>query len=189
MEHDWRRRVIRIYGPDRHIIEVGEAMQFVIAREEDAPELMNLYRAAVGTEGCTWTEDYPNEEILNMDLKKEAAFLLKNGSGEILAAVSLDDDTEVNALPCWSPELTPSVELARLVVREDHRNEGLARVLLRRTMHELHDRGYRSVHYLVSKANERALRSYAKLEFIRVGESNLYGEHWWCYEKALQELI
>lgn len=94
MEHDWRRRVIRIYGPDRHIIEVGEAMQFAIVRDR-----------------------------------------------------------------------------------------------MRRTVNELHERGYGSVHYPVSKANERALCSYAKLEFTRVGETNLYGEPWWCYEKALQELI
>lgn len=32
IEHDWGQRVIRIYDPDRHIIEIGEAMDFVARR-------------------------------------------------------------------------------------------------------------------------------------------------------------
>lgn len=179
------KNVLNAADPLQQITE----LEFSIAREEDAAELMSLYRRAVGTEGCTWTEDYPNEEILRNDLKKEAVFLLRNDSGGILAAVSMDDDTEVNELPCWSPELTPCIEFARLVVHEDYRNRGLARKLLLRAMEEVCRRGCKGVHYLVSKTNERALRSYAKLEFTCVGESDLYGEHWWCYEKALQELI
>lgn len=31
-EHSWGQRVIRIYDPDGHVIEVGEAMDFVIKR-------------------------------------------------------------------------------------------------------------------------------------------------------------
>lgn len=32
MEHSWGQRVVRIYDPDRHVIEVGEAMDFVAQR-------------------------------------------------------------------------------------------------------------------------------------------------------------
>lgn len=32
MEHDWGQRVIRIYDPDRHMIEIGEAMDYVARR-------------------------------------------------------------------------------------------------------------------------------------------------------------
>ena len=31
MEHEWKQRVVRIYDPDHHIIEIGESMA-VIAR-------------------------------------------------------------------------------------------------------------------------------------------------------------
>ena len=31
-EHDWGQRVIRLYDPDRHIIEVGEEMEYVARR-------------------------------------------------------------------------------------------------------------------------------------------------------------
>lgn len=35
-EHDWGQRVVRIYDPDGHVIEVGEAMDFVAKRFYDA---------------------------------------------------------------------------------------------------------------------------------------------------------
>lgn len=31
-EHDWGKRVIRIYDPDRHVIEIGESMEYVARR-------------------------------------------------------------------------------------------------------------------------------------------------------------
>ena len=31
-EHDWGQRVIRLYDPDRHIIEIGESMEYVARR-------------------------------------------------------------------------------------------------------------------------------------------------------------
>ncbi|WP_418462835.1 glyoxalase [Frisingicoccus sp.] len=31
-EHDWGQRVIRLYDPDRHVIEVGEEMEYVARR-------------------------------------------------------------------------------------------------------------------------------------------------------------
>ena len=32
MEHDWGQRVVRLYDPDDHVIEVGESMNFVARR-------------------------------------------------------------------------------------------------------------------------------------------------------------
>lgn len=32
IEHDWGQRVIRIYDPDRHIIEIGESLQYAAHR-------------------------------------------------------------------------------------------------------------------------------------------------------------
>ncbi|SHJ32963.1 VOC family protein [Parasporobacterium paucivorans] len=32
IEHDWGQRVIRIYDPDKHIIEIGESMEYVARR-------------------------------------------------------------------------------------------------------------------------------------------------------------
>jgi len=32
VEHDWGQRVIRIYDPDDHVIEIGESIEFVARR-------------------------------------------------------------------------------------------------------------------------------------------------------------
>ena len=160
-------------------------MQFLLADKEEKALIFSLYRSVIGSEGCTWSEDYPNEEIMEDDFRRDALFVLKDEQGEIVGAVSIDDDKVVEGFGCWSQALKPGAELARLVVKETHQNRGLARILLQEAMKILRERGYQSVHFLVSKTNERALRSYAKLQFDNKGECDLFGEHWWCYEKEL----
>lgn len=32
MTHSWGQRVIRIYDPDHHVIEIGESMEYVNAK-------------------------------------------------------------------------------------------------------------------------------------------------------------
>jgi catechol 2,3-dioxygenase-like lactoylglutathione lyase family enzyme len=32
IEHDWGQRVIRIYDPDKHVIEIGESLEYVARR-------------------------------------------------------------------------------------------------------------------------------------------------------------
>lgn len=160
-------------------------MDFINATKDDIEEITKLYHAAIGSPGCTWSMDYPNEEITQGDLERNALFCLKNDAGKIIGAVSVDDDKVVEELSCWTDALQPGAELARLVVAKEYQNRGIARQLLIYAMQELVNRGYKSVHFLVSKTNERALRSYAKLDFENCGEADLFGEHWWCYEKAL----
>ena len=38
------------------------------ATEEDRSELMALYRAQVGREYCSWSEEYPSNETIDFDL-------------------------------------------------------------------------------------------------------------------------
>lgn len=160
-------------------------MIFQKATKEDINEISALYRAAIGTDGCTWSSDYPNEEITSGDLERGDLFCIKKEDGEIIGAISVDSDMEVDALTCWSKEWNPAAELSRLVVKESYQNQSVARKLLTCGMEELKNRGYRAVHFLVSPGNERALRSYAKLDFRKCGECDLYDHHWFCYEKEL----
>ncbi|MGN0155338.1 MAG: GNAT family N-acetyltransferase [Lachnospiraceae bacterium] len=160
-------------------------MNFINAAKDDIQEITGLYQAAIGSPGCTWSSEYPNEQITQDDLARNALFCLKSDEGEIIGAISIDNDPAVEELPCWSDTLRPGAELARLVVKENYQNQGIARKILTCAMGELVKRGYKSVHFLVSKTHERALRSYARLDFERRGEADLYGEHFWCYEKEL----
>lgn len=157
-------------------------MVFLKALEEDKCKIMELYYKAIGSQGCTWNETYPSMEHLDGDFSRGDLFCLKTNEGEIVGAISIDDDMEVDKLTCWSKG---GAELSRLVVKETYQNQGIARELLKNGMQILKERGYTYVHFLVSKQHKKALRSYAKLGFDNVGESDLYDGDWWCYEKAI----
>lgn len=157
-------------------------MVFLQAIEVDKEEIVKLYKSAIGSMGCTWSEDYPSYEHAEGDLKRGDLYCLKNEDGEIVGAISIDDDKLVDELSCFTQG---GAELSRLVVRETYQNQGIAGELLRCAMEVLKSRGYAYVHFLVSKKHEKALRAYDKLNFDNVGEADLYEGDWWCYEKKL----
>lgn len=160
-------------------------MNFTQASEKDKSKILALYRSLAGTEFCAWTEDYPGEIDIEGDLSRDGLFCLKDEKGEIAGVISIDQDENVERLTCWSKELQPSAELSRIGVRVENQNQGIARKLLKHAMEELRRRGKRSVHLLVCKTNKKAIRSYEKLNFEVVGECQMFGEDWWCYEKVL----
>lgn len=160
-------------------------LSFQKADQRDKAEILDLYHSLVGTEGCAWTEDYPGEEDIEGDMARDGLFCLKNPEGTIVGVISIDQDEAVESLTCWSEELAPAAELSRLGVRIEYQNQGIAGVLLRHGMEELRRRGKKGMHFLVCKTNEKAIRAYNKLDFCVVGECEMYGEEWWCYEGRL----
>ncbi len=154
------------------------------ASQKDKDEILALYRMQIGREFCPWDEHYPSEETIEDDLSRDALFALKMG-GKIKAVISIDEDELVIELPCWSKELVPAGELARLCVLPEEQNKGLARVILQFGMDELKRRGYKGVHFLVNKYNVKALRSYQVFGCRLVGECHLYDQDYFCYEKEL----
>ena len=110
---------------------------------------------------------------------------MKDEKGEIVASISIDEDEAVKKLTCWRDDLQPGGELARLAVHPDLQNKGIAREMLKHGMRELKKRGYKSVHFLVNKENKKALRSYAAFQFPVVGECEMFGQPFFCYESKL----
>lgn len=51
---------------------------------DDKPYIMALYTEAIGSEGCTWNEDYPSEETMDSDLARGDAYVWKDETGELL---------------------------------------------------------------------------------------------------------
>lgn len=160
-------------------------MEFVRVAKEDKEEVLALYHSLVGTEFCAWTNDYPGKKDIEGDLSRDGLFCLKDDNGKMIGVISIDQDEAVENLPCWREALKPAAELSRLGVKIENQNQGIARKLLQYGMDELRRRGKKSVHFLVCKRNLKAIRSYEKLDFDMVGECELFGEEWWCYEKEL----
>lgn len=189
---------------------MNDNMEFRKAKREEAEEILQLYQSLIGTEYCVWTENYPTEREVEFDLSRNALFCLyeripeadegEQGArlsegqtvgtlpvtrGRLMGVISMDDDPEVEALSCWSEDLTPVAELSRLGVAVEYQNRGIARILLQEAMAELKTQGYKAVHILVAKDNVKALRSYEKLHFSTAGECELFGHSYWCYERKL----
>ncbi len=179
MRTDWTKEEL-----EQKLAPMFPEYRFCIADFSDEEAVMGMYRAMIGTDGCTWNLDYPNPEDFQSDVADERLFCLKDERGELIAVISIDKDPLVDALPVWMKTDAPSGELARLAVRIDYQNQGIARQMILAAMEVLRLRGYKSARYLVSKTHTKALASYAKLAFTCVGESDVYGHEWYCYQKC-----
>ena len=136
-------------------------------------DIFKLYVDARRTKGCTWTEEYPTKEIIKNDILRGDSFVIVN------------ENKLVEEQKCWSKELKPAGELARLVIAEEYRGNGLAGNLIQGAMENLQKRKYKGVHYLVSPNNANALRAYKKMEFNDCGRIFLYDHEWICYERGI----
>ena len=162
----------------------GAEYEIVMASAEDRNEVLSLYKTQLGREYCAWDEDYPSEETIDRDLSRDALFVLK-ANGSIIAALSIEEDEAVDALPCWDKRLVPSGELARLAVLPGEQSQGLGRVLVKFGMDELKRRGFRGIHFLVNRQNRKAIRCYAAFGFRTAGACRMYEQDFLCYEKEL----
>ncbi len=155
-----------------------------LAKESDREQLMKLYKEQLGREFCAWDEDYPSEDTIDFDLSRDALFVMKENN-TIIAAISIEIDEDVDSLECWDRNLFPGGELARVAVTPSMQGKGIARMMMEHGMKALKERGYKSIHFLVNKYNEPAIRSYAKFGFNVVGECYMYDQDFLCYEKEL----
>lgn len=160
-------------------------MIYRYAEIKDLDEIMGLYKEASLNEWCTWDDSYPDTGICKKDIETESLLCLED-NGTIIAAISFDSDDIVDNLELWNKKYRNKArELARLVVKDSYRNQGIAAKMILKAMTVLKNRGYKAVHYLVSPDNLRAVNSYAKLGFTKAGECELYGHRWHAYEKDL----
>lgn len=167
-----------------------EGMDAVVTRlyraeKEDFEEIGMLYDTMRGRQFCTWDEGYPSGELLLADIEKGKLYVVKNSNSVIVAAVSICHDADIDKLPCWMGETEKAISFMRLVVAAPYQNQGIARLVLSLAMNQVKRHGVTSVRFLVGKNNVPALCSYRKLQFDEVGEADLFGEEWLCFEKQL----
>lgn len=155
------------------------------ASGQDQDELMRLYTLQKGRRYCFWTADYPAPENVEDDLAHDALFVMRDQTGRILAAVSIERDEQADRLSCWNASLAPVAEIARLAVHPSFQKRGMARKILAGVMQILKDRGYRGIHLLVNSKNLPAIRTYDWFRFDRAGECDMYNQHFLCMEKDL----
>ncbi|MCI8667944.1 MAG: O-acetyl-ADP-ribose deacetylase [Lachnospiraceae bacterium] len=182
-------KIYRQAVEDSSKYKLSRKLKFGLAQEQDRIEIMNLYGSMIGVKGCTWSREYPNMELLIRDIKNENEFCMRNEADDIIAAIVIDEDEEVRKLPFWNPDYKKTGELARLAVRQDYQNQGIAVKMIQETAGIMWERGYDAIHFLVSRNNPAALASYQKLNLHLAGETNLFGGNWLCYEGLIRDKI
>ena len=155
------------------------------AEEKDRDEILALYRSQIGREFCPWDEHYPGNDEITYDLSRDALYVMRDETGRIIAAISWEEDPQVDELDCWDPKLQPGGELARVAVATDMQNRGIAREMVSFGLELLKSKGYKSLHCVVNRMNEKAIRSYAVFGFNEVGACSMYDQHFLCFEKEL----
>ncbi|MCI7233257.1 MAG: GNAT family N-acetyltransferase [Oscillospiraceae bacterium] len=156
--------------------------RITLAAREDKEEILALYKTMLYGP-ADWNEHYPNEDTIDFDMSRNALYVMKNELDEIIAAISIDEDEEVDKLPCWS--IMPGGELSRLCVRKDMQNHGIAKEMMRYAFDVLKNEGKNGVHILVRTGHTKALSTYAKLGFKTVGECHLFDKDFICMEIKL----
>ena len=156
--------------------------RITLAAREDKEEILALYKTMLYGP-ADWNEHYPNDDTIDFDMSRNALYVMKNELDEIIAAISIDEDEEVDKLPCWS--IMPGGELSRLCVRKDMQNHGIAKEMMRYAFDVLKNEGKNGVHILVRTGHTKALSTYAKLGFKTVGECHLFDKDFICMEIKL----
>jgi ribosomal protein S18 acetylase RimI-like enzyme len=169
---------------------MNERFTFGLAADNDAGEILRLYRGIVGTPGCTWSSDYPCMENILSDIGKASLYCLRDEDGRIaaVAAAGEDDELEHDGIP-WDAHMKRPCDLARIGVRPDCMRRGLGTLMLREIITDVPKRGFDGIRMLVSKTNPAALALYGKFEFQVCADIYKYGIDFYCYQLVLRDAV
>lgn len=152
---------------------------FSLANYNDINEIIKLYQSLIGTLGCTWNLEYPNEEIVKLDIENNQLYILKDKDYKIISVAMAGVDDELDELE-WTPK-NPCV-LARIGVLLEKQNQGIGNVMLKNLINVIKDKNFDGIIMLVAKQNSSALALYNKNGFKLCGETFMFDIDFYCYE-------
>ncbi len=159
-------------------------LHLINASQNDAEQILALYKSVIGTEFCVWNESYPTQKEIEQDLKTDNLFILKKDS-RVIGAISVETINDMDSFTCWDCNDGTQVEIARVVIAKDFWGQGLAEILINDLAEILIKRGCNSIHLAVAKSNLPAYKTYQKTGFILKGEADIYNGNCYIMEKIL----
>ena len=117
-----------------------------------------------------WDDVYPNEEVLNEDVRSGTLYVAEE-NGIPIAAVCLNDDQpdQYRSVP-WRCAEGRALVVHRLCVDPVHQRRGLGRRLMEFAGEFARRRGYRSIRLEVYSNAPAALALYSRLGYVCVGQ-------------------
>ena len=153
--------------------------EFMLAKHDDISEIVSIYHSVIGTSGCTWSLDYPNEETAEDDIKNNWLYTLKK-HGKIVAVASAGKFNDWEHLQEWKPK--NPCELARIGVSPAFQKQGIGTIILQHIIKAMKEQGFDGMRFIVSKTNPAALALYDKNGFEKCGETFVFDIDWYCYQ-------
>jgi ribosomal protein S18 acetylase RimI-like enzyme len=162
-----------------------ENYDFLLAINDDIPEIMNVYHGLVGTPGCTWNMDYPNKDTAQSDIDCGALYVLKD-NGKVIAVASAGMPDELEHMQ-WKPKRP--CELSRIGVISSLQKRGIGNYMLQKVIAAVKEKEYDGIVMLVSKTNTAALALYDKNGFEQCGEAFMFGIDFYCYQMQFNPAV
>lgn len=154
-----------------------------LAKKEDLPQILKLYRSVIGKQGCTWNVFYPNEAILYEDFNAHCLYVLYKGK-KMIGAASIVPENELDDLDCWHFKENAR-EIARIVIAPGYQSKGYGKHLVKKLCLKLENMDCKAVHILVATENHHALNLYRETGFQNKGNCHRYDLDFYAYEKEL----
>ena len=165
------------------IYKINRSGVMKLARKEDLPQILKLYRSVIGKPGCTWNVFYPNEATLYEDFNAQHLYALYKGK-KMIGAASIVPENELDDLDCWQIKENAR-ELARIVIAPEYQGKGYGKHLINKVCLSLKRTDCKAVHILVAKENHHALNLYRSAGFKYKSECHRYDLDFFAYEKIL----
>lgn len=153
------------------------------AKKEELPEILKLYRSAIGKPGYNWSITHPNEVDLHSDFSAGTLYVLCKGK-QIIGAGSIVPKNELDDLDCWHYHKQVR-EIARLVIRPEYQGKSYGKHLVRKLCHQLDKMDCQAVHLLVATENRHALNLFRETRFHNKGQHEWTGRTYEAYERKL----
>ena len=153
---------------------------FLLAHPANLDEIMDIYHSLIGTPGCTWCLEYPDRALVESDIAAGSLYILKKND-RIIAVAAAGAFDELGHMS-WTPK--NPCELARIGVIPELQGRGIGALMLNKVMQAAVERGFDGMILLVSKTNPMALSMYEKNGFERRGETFMYGNDYWGYQRC-----
>lgn len=157
---------------------------FSAAGSGDADQVLMLYQSVTGGAFCTWNEYYPGMQQIREDVDSNNLFLLKS-DGNIIGAISIVPENELDGLDCWKIKDGKIAEIARVAVAPEYQGRGLALKMAGEIENVLKSRDYPAIHLLAAKVNIPACQTYRKAGYQLRGECDMFGHRYYAFEKEL----
>lgn len=155
-------------------------LMIVKALPEDAEDIVGIYSSLVGSDGCTWDENYPTLDFVKKDIAGDSLYKVVKG-GVTAASAYLGDYEESEWIECFPSGLGKMGEVSRVGVKREFQRQGVGYALIEFLKKQAKTLSYDGLGLLCGAENFSAMRLYERCGFTRCGESFLYETHWFCY--------